>query len=219
MRLEIGRFVAVEGLDGAGTSTQTELLAAWLRSKGIDIFVTKEPSIGPIGDLIRRVLSGDVAMDKQALALAFAADRLDHIESTDGIRTHLNAGTWVISDRYVLSSLAYQGSDGLPVEWLTEINRFALTPDLTIFIDTSPETCMLRIEKRGTARERFEDLERSRKTLIAYHATLMQGSFIDSVIGVSGEGTEDEVLKKLTRELDHWLSNSWAPHESPSSDI
>ncbi len=201
----VGRFIAVEGLDGAGTSTQTELLAEWLRSKSLEVIVTKEPTNGPVGNLIRQVLVGDVGLDPTSLALAFAADRIDHIENSAGIRAHLEAGRWVISDRYVLSSLAYQGSDDLPSDWLREINHYAITPDLTVFIDTSPETCMQRIEKRGAGLERFEDLERSRKTLLAYHESLKQGHFIDSMIGVSGEGTQDEVLAKLTRELEQWL--------------
>ena len=214
---EVGRFIAVEGLDGAGTSTQTGLLASWLRARGLDVFVTKEPSTGAIGNLIRQVLADSVTMDQITLALAFAADRVDHIESTGGIRAQLDAGSWVISDRYVLSSLAYQGSDGLPFDWLLEINRFALTPDLTVFIDTSPETCMQRIEQRGGAPERFEGLERSRKTLLAYHESLKQGDFLDSIIGVSGEGTREEVLAKLTRELDSWLPSSPGPQASQSA--
>ncbi len=201
----VGRFIAVEGLDGAGTSTQTGLLAEWLRSQSLDVTVTKEPTNGPIGNLIRQVLAGEAGLDSTSLALAFAADRIDHIESADGIRAQLEAGRWVISDRYVLSSLAYQGSDGLPSDWLREINRYALTPDLTVFIDTSPETCMERIEQRGAGLERFEGLERSRKTLLAYHESLKQGHFIDSMIGISGEGTQGEVLAKLTREFEQWL--------------
>src|SRR5437667_268896 len=110
-----GRFIVLEGIDGAGTTTQADAIAAALRKKGRQVFVTREPSDLAIGKQIRAALVGKAAFPSDALALLFAADRLDHLERE--VQPALRAGTDVICDRYVLSSMAYQGSM-LPADWV-----------------------------------------------------------------------------------------------------
>jgi dTMP kinase len=201
-----GRFIVFEGLDGAGTSTQAGLLAPWLQQRGLDVETTREPSNGAFGRLIRRILAGEVAAGPAALALAFATDRVDHVEGAGGVRESLEAGRWVISDRYVLSSIAYQGSDGLDVEWLHAINARALAPDLTIFIDTDPDVCMERILARGGSPERFEGLGRLKATLRQYRVAIEDGRFIGTLLEVDGNASREAVFAQICAGLTPWLA-------------
>src|SRR6266542_2004506 len=101
-----GRFIALEGLDGAGISTQARRLAARLDKAGVNYYVTREPTDGPVGSQIRLALTGRLKVDPTTLALMFAADRSDHINHA--VLPRLEAGVHVVSERGVLSSLAYQ---------------------------------------------------------------------------------------------------------------
>lgn len=146
-----GFFIVVEGGDGAGKSTQVEAVAEWIRSKGHEVVVTREPGATPIGQRLRSILL-DVASDRlshRAEALLYAADRAEHVDSV--LRPALERGAVVVSDRYLDSSVAYQGAgrDLSPAE-VARISRWAtggLVPHLTVLLDVSPET----------ARERFTE--------------------------------------------------------------
>ena len=153
----MGRFIVFEGIDGSGKGTQLDLLAQALRQEGAGIWLTHEPSDGPIGRLIRQGLADAAKMDEATIALLFAADRLDHIEE---IRAHLAVGDTVLCDRYILSSLAYN-SQKLTLEWILSLNREAdarLHPDLTLLFDLSEKEALRRIEARHQAIERYETL-------------------------------------------------------------
>ncbi|MFF7726452.1 dTMP kinase [Streptomyces sp. NPDC008001] len=146
-----GFFIAFEGGDGAGKSTQVRAIAEWIRSKGHEVVVTREPGATPIGQRLRAILL-DVAsagLSDRAEALLYAADRAEHVDSV--VQPALQRGAIVISDRYIDSSVAYQGAgrDLSPTE-IARINRWAtggLVPHLTVLLDVSPET----------ARERFTE--------------------------------------------------------------
>lgn len=152
-------FIVLEGLDGAGTTTQCELLARALRTDGHKVVTTREPSDGPLGTLLRQVLRGRLQlpdgspMTAETVALWFAADRLDHIAAI--VEPTLLQGGVVISDRYVHSSLAYQSVE-CGLEWVNAINGRARQADLTIFVDVPAAVCRERIQARGLAVERFE---------------------------------------------------------------
>ena len=154
-------FVVIEGLDGAGTTTQTARLADALRLDGHAVHETREPSDGPIGVVIRQALKKRVVtragtrLDPNAIALLFAADRVDHLR--DEVDPALRDGGIVISDRYVHSSVAYQGSE-CDVEWVLEINSQARAADLVVFVDVPVEECLRRIDARGE-RDLFERRE------------------------------------------------------------
>ena len=123
-----GKFIVVEGIDGSGSTTQAKLLCKYLESRGRTCFFTAEPSGGPIGKFIRDLLKQKENKPQlffHILALTFAADRLCHYDLE--ILPKLKAGVDVISDRYVLSSLVYQGLD-VPQGWVKEVNRYARTP-------------------------------------------------------------------------------------------
>ncbi|MEN3034980.1 MAG: dTMP kinase [Candidatus Methanosuratincola sp.] len=150
--LKRGAFIALEGVDGAGSSTQTRLLVDLLVEKGFRAVATKEPNPGGfIEPAIRLSLaqpSGSPVVD----ALLFAADRADHVERL--IRPALADRKIVVSDRYLESSIAYQCAQGLDERWILAINRHALKPDLTIIMDIDPE---VSLKRKGSPRERYEN--------------------------------------------------------------
>jgi len=155
MKIYPGFFIVLEGIDGSGISTQAAKTAAALRERtSRRILLTKQPSTGPIGALIRQALNKRLqGFDEPTLALLFAADRQDH--NNQELRAVLEAGGIVVCDRYLWSTLAYQGL-ALEREWLQTINRYSLTPDLTIFIKVNPETSLARIAAGRFHTELFE---------------------------------------------------------------
>jgi dTMP kinase len=202
-----GRFVVFEGLDGAGTTTQLGLLRDWLVTRGSEVTVTREPSTGPVGRVLRGAIDGDVHLDAVTLALAFAADRADHLyRPQDGVVAALDAGRWVLSDRYVVSSLAYQSGQGVDLGWLGVINRFARPADLTVFVDTPPEECLRRIRARGVS-GLFHEADHLRRTLDGYRRALDAGTpFVGHLIEVDGSGAPDAVSAAIVAGVEEWLS-------------
>lgn len=201
-----GRFVVLEGIDGAGTTTQVARLAARLRADGgLPVRATREPSDGPIGSMVRQILSGRiVAPEGRApgwvtMALLFAADRVDHVESN--IEPFLATGGVVISDRYDASSLAYQSvSSGRggesAVEWIRSLNRHAMRPDLTIVLDLAPDLAATRRESRGEAAQLYEQNEVQR-ALAVFYRDLARHMPDDRVIVVDATGTVDDVHRRV----------------------
>ena len=179
-----GRFIVLEGIDGSGTTTQLNVLRDHYRRAGRRAFFTHEPSDGPAGMLIRLALQKRLVganfdlhdpddarpaaaadFDAQALALLFAADRADHVATQ--VRPNLDAGRDVICDRYLLSTLAYQGQHA-DLEWLIEINRPAIVPDLTIFLDVPPAEAEERMRGSRWKKEIFETPEQQRRVRSRY---------------------------------------------------
>lgn len=152
-------FIVIEGLDGAGTTTQTRLLAEALTESGRRTMTTREPSDGPLGTMLRQALAGRLLlpdgapMAPETIALWFAADRTDHLAAV--VNPAIKEGTIVISDRYVQSSIAYQSVD-CDAQWVASINAMARPADLTIFLDVPVDECERRIVARGLPRDAFE---------------------------------------------------------------
>lgn len=190
----IGKFIVIEGLDGAGTTTEAKKLYKWLQGLGQLVFLTREPSDGPIGLQIRMALSSRFKVDNTTLALLFAADRLDHIFAVPskgnpygGVRHFLKQGYHVISDRYDLSSYAYQALS-CDLNWIQKINSQIPRPDLTIFLDVPVTHCMWRIQQqRGLNYQLFESadqLERVRANYLhAIEILLARGEHIEVLDG------------------------------------
>jgi dTMP kinase len=149
---ERGRFITLEGGEGAGKSTQARLLADALRARGIDVLLTREPGGTPGGEAIRELLLDPPGQGWPAAAeaLLFAAARADHV--AQAIRPALEAGHWVISDRFVDSSRAYQGGGGgLPdadILGLHRIGSGGLMPDMTFLLEAAPEQIARRLARR-----------------------------------------------------------------------
>jgi dTMP kinase len=168
-----GKLVSIEGIDGCGKSTHARLLARWLRARGYKVVVTDEPTNGPIGRVIKRILRGELRVPVAAEALLFAADRLHHLDSL--ILPAMRAGKVVITERYTYSSLAYQSARGLNLRWIAEINEKALKPDLEILIDVPAEVGFRRI--RGVRElDTFEkDLRLQRRVRRNYLSVCRKG--------------------------------------------
>lgn len=151
-RLLHGRFIALEGGEGAGKSTQARLLAERLRQRGIDVVLTREPGGTAGAEAIRALLLGldGEGWGPRAEALLFAAARADHVENL--IRPALSVGKWVICDRFVDSSRAYQGGGGglsdADVLDLHRIGSLGLLPDVTLLIEVSPNVAATRLALR-----------------------------------------------------------------------
>jgi dTMP kinase len=172
-----GRLVVLEGLDGAGTTTQARLLGDRLRAAGRRVHVTAEPSGGPIGALARQVLTRRVVgsqgggdFDPAALALLFAADRLDHVAAE--VAPKLADGVDVVSDRFTLSSLAYQGLTTGDLAWVEAINGRAATPDATIFLRVRAQVALRRRRAASMDAELFEVSEFQREVARSYAQAL-----------------------------------------------
>jgi dTMP kinase len=157
-----GVFICIEGIDASGKSTQARWLVRSLRRRGFDAIYTTEPSKGEIGSFIRRyVLQRKRRVPAVVEALLFAVDRVDHVESR--IEPALESGKIVVSDRYLYSSLAYQGAAGLDIDWIKQINRMALQPDLAIYIDVPPEVVVKRLRWKRSVMETLENQRRVRE--------------------------------------------------------
>lgn len=207
---ERGVFVVIEGIDGAGTTTQMDLYASHLRELGRKVHTTREPSTGRIGSFIRGVLTRKTELAADAsfdtMALLFAADRLDHVRGE--IEPALAAGAVVISDRYDLSSLAYQSvaSDtGLPahevVQWIRSLNRFARRPDVTLVVDVSADVAAERRRRRGGPEDLYETQVLQARLAKAYiHAEVLVPG--DKVVHVHGDGSIDEVAELIRNALE-----------------
>jgi dTMP kinase len=204
-----GIFVVFEGIDGAGTTTQCERYAARLRARKRLVHVTREPSTGPIGSMIRLALTHRLTLPSlhqaQVMALLFAADRLDHVAAE--IDPHLRDGFVVMSDRYDLSSLAYQsitstsGDANDTVSWIRELNRHARRPDVTIVLDVSPDVAAARRHARGGAAELFDAAEVQARLATAYLGAdaLVPG---DRVVHLDGDVGPDAVEAAIAAVLD-----------------
>jgi len=154
-------FIAVEGIDGSGKTTVIAEVAKALPR----VYVTREPSGGPIGRLLKEwALRGGTA-DPHVDALLFAADRVEHYKRE--IEPRLREGYIVITERYVESSIAYQGAAGVPIEYILYINSVVPRPHLTIILDVDPAEAVRRIKARGSL-EKFEDVEFLRRVREIY---------------------------------------------------
>lgn len=203
-----GLFIVLEGIDGSGTTTQSECLKVRLEKIGISVYTTCEPSKGPVGRLLRRILSGDLAIcdisefrapSWNTLALMFAADRLYHLESE--VCPKLNKGITVICDRYYHSSLAYQSvTSDRPIEageWIRQINIQAKRPDLTIVLDVSPEAANQRRSVR-MGREIFE--QEILQTKLSKIYKNIETHFIDEdIVHIDGNASYDVVSEEVTK--------------------
>jgi len=199
----IHMFIVLEGLDGAGTTTQTARLADALRAAGREVVTTREPSDGPVGTLIRHMLSRRVVLPggeraaPETIAALFAGDRIDHLRAT--VEPALARGAVVISDRYVHSSLAYQGQE-CDRDWVLEANRNARDADLTIFVDLPVDTCLERIGTRNAARDIYETRAVLERVRAGYEAAIELRP--NGVVRVDGTGTIDEVHAAIMRAVD-----------------
>jgi dTMP kinase len=194
-----GFFICVEGLDGCGKTTQAKLLVRRLK-KDYDAVYTAEPSNGKVGRLIKKhYLHADKRGSIVVEALLFAADRLEHLKSE--VLPALDEGKLVVSDRYVYSSLAYQGATGLDLKWIEKINEQAVRPDLALFIDVEPETVVQRLKRKRSV---MENLQTQLKVREIYLRFVGKGG----LVRVDGNRSKREVSKEIVATVKEFLKEA-----------
>ena len=205
--MEQGLFIAFEGIDGSGKSTQIDLLGKYLREMGKEVFVTCEPSDFRVGKMIREYLRGEIKGDNRVIAALFVADRLEHIlDENNGMLKKRNEGAVVLTDRYYFSSYAYQSVD-MPMEWIINANSEAaklMRPDATIFLDISPEAAMERIRKGREETELFENKERLRATREKYFEAFERLKNSEKVEIVNADRPAEEIhndIKNIVKSI------------------
>ncbi len=194
-----GIFIALEGPDGCGKSTQTELLSEWLKSKEYEVKVTREPTKNPVGSIIRDSLKGEIEMPVEAEALLFAADRVLHVSNV--VSPSLKEGKIVISGRYIYSSLAYQSSRGISKKWVEKINEYAIEPDLTIFIDVPPEVGL----KRKNSTKKADKFDRDLKLQERVRETYRELAKDKDIPLIDGTLSKKKVQEKIRTEVEKIL--------------
>ena len=199
-------FIALEGIDGSGTSTHSHLLKGFLESKGFKVHLTMEPSENDIGKLVRKYLK-DKDVPPTTDALLFAADRDLHYKIE--IKNKLEEGYIVISDRYLESSIVYQSvqSDKISVDWVKEINKFVGVPDITIILDIDPKIALARKEDEDL--EKFEDTNFLDKVRDLYLSRAKKKGYniisSDDIIEFVQEKIQKIILDKLSK-LGYFIS-------------
>lgn len=194
-----GVLICIEGLDASGKTTHAHWLVRNLRRGGFDALYTTEPSLGEIGRFNRTyILQRKRRVPSVVEALLFAVDRFDHVEKE--VKPALEEGKIVVSDRYVYSSLAYQGAAGLDIKWIEEINRLALTPDLALYIDVPPEVVVKRMRRKKSVMERLGTQRRVREVYMKF---VEKGK----LVSVDGNRRKNEVAKDILTVVLDFLKN------------
>ncbi len=186
-------FIAFEGIDGSGKTTQAKLLFKYLRSKGKCLF-TDEPTKGLTGVYIHGLLMTRRRIDPLALQLLFTADRAEHVN--EFIIPKLKAGYSIITDRYMFSTIAYGMAGGIAPEMLISANSQFPAPDATLVIDTAPKTAVERLKKRGNAIDYFEKLNFLTKARDAYRSLARR---YPNYFLIDGSGTIEETSDKIIK--------------------
>jgi dTMP kinase len=193
-------FIALEGIDGSGKSTQITLLAEKLTVAGHKVYATCEPTRGTIGTLARSILKGDVKADERVIAALFMADRLDHLlNETDGLVQKMKEGYTVITDRYYFSSYAYHGTH-MDMDWVIAANSMSaeiLRPDVTVFIDVDPEVCMQRITANRATTELYETLDNLKNVRAKYMEAFEKLKGEENICTVDGNRSVEAIADDI----------------------
>jgi dTMP kinase len=193
-----GRFITIEGTEGAGKTTQTRRLGAALEATGLPVLATREPGGAPGAERLRGLLlAGDVEWSLPAEVLLHFAARAEHVEKT--VRPALQAGSWVLCDRFADSTMVYQGegqgADRAMIATLTTM--LGLVPDLTLVLDVSVETSLARLAARGTPADRYERLGRAFFTRIRNGFRAVAEAAPERCVLIDGEGDADGVAARM----------------------
>jgi len=199
------RFIVLEGIDGSGTTTQLDRLTGHLTARGRRAHATSEPSQGPIVRLLREILLGGhrlpdgAGVDGLAMALLFAADRRDHL--TREIEPALAAGADVVSDRYLLSSLAYQAQEA-DRAWVASLARELRAPDLTLLLDVPIPVAAARRRAAGRPDERYDADEIQTRVAARYREL---AATTPNTVVIEASGSIEQVTAAIVREVDRLL--------------
>ena len=199
-----GKFIVFEGIDGAGKTTQINLLANYLREQGRAVYCTAEPTESVSGGLLRDALSGASRRTICEMAAMFVFDRINHnVNPVNGIQKMLADGFDVICDRYYYSSLAYQGS-GTDPEWVSNMNLNCpeiMRPDVCIFLDLTPEQSMARINRNRATQEIYENEEKLTQVRNQFYRVLDQLRERDNIQIVDAYRSVEEIHASIVELL------------------
>ena len=205
METKRGRFIVFEGIDGAGKTTQIELLAKHLREQGRAVYCTAEPTESVSGGLLRDALSGVSRRTVCEMAAMFVFDRINHnVNPVNGIQKMLADGFDVICDRYYYSSLAYQGS-GTDPEWVGNMNLNCpeiMRPNVCIFLDLTPEQSMARINRNRATQEIYENEEKLTQVRNQFYRVFEQLRERDNIQIVDAYRTLEEIHTDIVKLMD-----------------
>ncbi len=197
-------FIAFEGLDGSGKSTQIQPLADKLKLQGYKVYTTSEPTNNRIGLLIKDIFNHKMEADHRTIAALYAADRLEHLlNKTDGILKKLEEGYTVITDRYYFSSYAYHGTH-MDMDWVIEINSLSaglLRPDLNIFIDVPIDVCVKRLNQGRSLTELYENEENLNKVRKKYFEAFEKLSGKEKIFITDGNRPAELIAKDIWQEV------------------
>lgn len=203
-----GQFIVFEGIDGSGKTTQIQLLTERLKKQGVICYETMEPTPGPIGSMVRQILSGRMKADNRVIAGLCAADRLDHLlNEVDGLQSKIDQGVTVLSDRYYFSSYAYQGLD-MDMDWIIKINEQSsqvLKPTVNIFIDIDADTAMERITKNRFHQELFEKKSKLAKIRENYIEAFSRLKDTENVLIIDGKQTPEQIAEEIWKKVKEYF--------------
>jgi dTMP kinase len=192
-------LVVLEGIDGAGTTTQAKRLVEALNAEKIPAHFTGEPSRGPVGVLLRKALEDpQAALDPSTMGLLFAADRADHLHRE--IEPALARGEIVVSDRYYHSSLAYQGAD-VDRQWILMLNQRARRPDLTLILEVSVAVAEARRNQAGRRKEAFDATEMQTRVAKNYRMIKEWLGEKEKIVTIDGEQSADQVFADILQRV------------------
>ncbi len=196
----LDHFIVIEGLDGAGATTQMKAVTEAFDVAQVACHATFEPTSSPMGSLVRSILRKEIVTTPMALALLFAADREDHLyHPVNGIVDKMKEGTVVISDRYLFSSLAYQAVD-CGFEKVSELNNYPY-PRFLFYLDTPVEACLARIEKRNNGKELFERQEFLTKVRDNYEIIFADLPKEVVFVRIDGNKSKEEITSIILEKL------------------
>lgn len=197
-------FLAFEGIDGSGKSTHIQLLAERLRAEGHRVHLTCEPTNSPMGKLIRDTFNHRETFDDRVIAGLFVADRLHHLlEKTHGILDLLEQGYTVLTDRFYLSSYAYQGAH-MPMEWVIQANALSARlrrPDLHLFLDIAPEKSMERLAESRLQLEKYETLSNLQAVRAQYLRAIEQVSHEETILLLNADQSKQALAELIYNTL------------------
>jgi dTMP kinase len=200
-----GRFIVFEGIDGSGKTTQAKMLAEHLEKRGKKVFLTAEPTSLPTGKALRAALGGKVKKSECEMAVLFVEDRIAHnIEGEESIGALVEAGAYVICDRYYYSTLAYQGQS-TDYAWVKSMNLNCpeiRKPDLCVYIDLLPEQSLERISKGRESVEIYENLETLTKVRNKFLSVIDDLRATDNICVIDGYRTPEEISADIRAAID-----------------
>lgn len=198
-------FIAFEGIDGAGKSTQIKILAERLTAAGHQVYLTFEPTDSPIGSMIRNIMRGKMKVDHKTIAGLFVADRLDHLlNETTGIVRKIKEGFTVLTDRYYFSSYAYHGTH-MDMDWVINANAMSaeiLRPDVNIFIDVAPEVSMHRLNNNRNTTELYETLENLKQVRAKYFEAFDKLKHEENIVFINGNHSLEAISNDVWNEVE-----------------